>query len=440
VCHMPITHYDAMTRGERARIFAHLPFEADPDGGRQAADGVSCSVCHQITPERLGTPESYNGNFVVAPPGADGLRPEYGPYDVENGQQRVMTTSTEGYRPTQSPHVRESQLCASCHTLLTKALGPGGQVIGQLPEQVPYQEWLHSEFKDRQSCQSCHMPEFGEDVPITRVFGVPRAGARHHVFVGANFLMQRILNRYRGDLGVQALPQELTSAADRTVRFLETQAAQLDISQPRVSGGRLQADVTVRNIGGHKLPTAYPARRAWLHILVRDRDGNQVFESGRLNPDGSIVGNDNDVDRSKYEPHYAEITQPDQVQIYESILGGPNGDVTTGLLTAVGYLKDNRLLPRGFDKTTADEQVAVHGAALKDADFNGDGDRIRFAVPVNEADGPFRVTAELMYQPIGYRWANNLNAYDARFEPKRFTGYYDAMKGQTAVTLARAER
>ena len=60
------------------------------------------------------------------------------------------------------------------------------KVIGELPEQVPYQEWLHSEFKETRSCQSCHMPAVKEKVPITSVFGRPRRCARH-TFVGGNF-------------------------------------------------------------------------------------------------------------------------------------------------------------------------------------------------------------------------------------------------------------
>ena len=68
-----------------ARVFAHLPFAADAKEGRQAADGVSCAVCHQISTERLGTPESYNGGFVVQPPPTPDARPEYGPFEVEAG-------------------------------------------------------------------------------------------------------------------------------------------------------------------------------------------------------------------------------------------------------------------------------------------------------------------------------------------------------------------
>jgi hypothetical protein len=440
VCHMPIPRYEAKLRGQHGAVFSHLPFSADDKEGRQAADGVSCSVCHQIGTERLGTPESFNGGFVVQVPQDPDARPEYGPFEIEAGHTRIMRTSSEGYRPTQSDHIRQSEICATCHTLLTQALGPDGRVIGRLPEQVPYQEWLHSDFKGAQSCQSCHMPVVKEPVPITRVFGVPREGVSRHTFVAANFFMQRMLNRYRDALDVAALPQELTAAADETTRFLGSQAAHLGIEGVRVDGGRLQADVVVENLGGHKLPTAYPARRAWLHLVVRDGSGRAVFESGALRPDGSVQGNDNDADATRFEPHYTEIRGADEVQIYESILGDVNGAVTTGLLNGVRYLKDNRLLPRGFDKRTAEPDVAVHGGALDDPDFVGASDRVRYSVAVGDAQGPFLVQAELLYQPIGFRWASNLKAYDKAAEPRRFTGYYDAMAASSATVLARAQR
>src|SRR5262249_52347760 len=138
---------------------------------------------------------------------------------------------------------------------------------------------------------------------------------------------------------------------------LESQAATIRVDGVRVESGRLLADVVVENTGGHKLPTAYPARRAWVHFVVRDRGGRVLFESGALRPDGSVEGNDNDADAAKFEPHYLEVRSADQVQIYESILGDANGRVTTGLLTATQYLKDNRLLPRGFDKRTAEPDI-----------------------------------------------------------------------------------
>ena len=58
-----------------------------------------------------------------------------------------------------------------------------------------------------------------EPAPITRVFGAPRDGVSRHTFVGANFFMLRMLNRYRDELDVAALPQELTAAADDTIGF-----------------------------------------------------------------------------------------------------------------------------------------------------------------------------------------------------------------------------
>ncbi len=64
---------------------------------------------------------------------------------------------------------------------------------------------------------------------------------------------------------------------------------------------------------------------------------------------------------------------------------------TTGLLSAVKYLKDNRLLPRGFDKTTADAEIGVFGEARQDATFTGNGDRVRYRVPVPAGQGPYQI-------------------------------------------------
>jgi hypothetical protein len=198
----------------------------------------------------------------------------------------------------------------------------------------------------------------------------------------------------------------------------------------------VQFDVDVRNTTGHKLPTGYPSRRAWLHVTVRDTQGRTLFESGAIAPDGHIQGNDNDTDPARFEPHYSEIRRPDEVQIYESVMGDSRRVPTTGLLQATSFLKDNRLLPRGFDKMTAEPDIAVTGDALRDADFRDGGDRVRYVVSAAAAAGPLQVDVELRYQPIGFRWAQNLRAYDA-FEPKRFVGYYEAMAAGSSTVLAR---
>jgi hypothetical protein len=438
-CHMPMSHYEAKWQGRKAEVFSFLPFDADPKKSASAEDGVSCSVCHQIGKEKLGTLESFNGGFVIDPPTTPGSHPEYGPFAIQAGQQRIMKTSTGGFHPTEAAeHIRDSALCGTCHTLVTETLGSGGKVVGSFPEQMPYLEWLHSDYPNKSTCQSCHMPEVHEAVPVTAVLGVPRTGVHRHVFVAANFFVEGMLNRYRHDLNVTALPEELTAASERTVAFLQSESGRVSIRNIGIVSSSLHAEVFVQNLSGHKLPTAYPSRRAWLHVVVKDHDGRIVFESGALNPDGSIHGNDNDADPTRFEPHYREITSSDQVEIYEPILKDSAGRVTTGLLSAVGYLKDNRLLPSGFRKDNAEKDIAVIGEAADDPDFTDAGSLVRYSVPLKDARGPFHIEAELWYQPIGFRWAHNLSPYDAP-EPRRFVSYYNSMASSTAVVLARSE-
>lgn len=438
ICHMPVMRYEAKLQGKKGEIFKQLPFDPDNKESAAAEDGVTCSICHQISKQKLGSRESFVGQFVIENPESRNQRPEYGPFEIPPERQHIMDTSTGGFQPVQAQHIRDSALCGSCHQLYTTARGPNGEPAGYLPEQMPYLEWLHSDYPSKYSCQACHMPEVHEAVNISSVLGVPRSGMHQHVFVGGNFLMQQIFNRYRDELDVAALPQELTSAADGTLTFLQAQSARLELSNVAVSGGRVQAQVTVHNLTGHKLPTAYPSRRAWLHFSVQDRNGKTIFESGALRSDGSIVGNDNDADPSLCEPHYREITEAGQVQIYESILKDQQDHVTTGLLAAIGYFKDNRVLPTGFDKNTAEKDIAVVGDALEDPNFSAGEDTVSYSVPLSDSDGPFHIAVELLYQPIGFRWAHNLEGYKAT-EPQRFVGYYDSMSSAATTVLARAE-
>ena len=437
ICHMPMARYTAVTAGGAGSVFDHLPVGIGQKPlDLLAADGVSCTLCHQVQPDGLGEESSFVGGFVVDTAAAWGGRELFGPFAVDSGRTRIMQSASE-FQPVESYHLNDSGLCGSCHTLFTHSRGEGGEVIARLPEQMPYLEWEHSDYRETTSCQDCHMPVADDSVAVTGVLGRPHADVSRHVFRGGNFFMLRMLARYRAELGVAAPARELELAAHRTVEHLQSRTATISIDEPRVAGGRLRAEVFVENLAGHKLPTAYPSRRAWLHVTVADRSGRVVFESGALEGGARIVGNDNDADPARFEPHYGTIEDPGQVQVYEAIMVGPADEVTTGLLTAVRYAKDNRILPRGFDPATASEDIAVQGRATEDDDFRGGADRVRYSVAVDEGMGPFTVEAELWYQPIGFRWARNLADYDA-FETQRFLRYYESMSTGSAVKLVGA--
>jgi hypothetical protein len=438
VCHMPMSHTAEHAAGGKAQVFAHLPVTNTTDPmSLLAHDGVSCTLCHQVTPEKFGDPDSFTGGYVIDTTTRPEQRAVYGPFDIDAGRVNIMHSVT-GFKPTQALHIRESELCATCHTLYTVARGASGEAVGRLPEQVPFLEWKHSRYAAERSCQSCHMPVVDQPTPIASVLGQPREGVSRHTFLGGNFFVLRMLNAFRGDLGVVALPEELEAAAKETEAFLQNQAARISLEDVASRPSGLDVRVKVENLTGHKLPTAYPSRRAWIHLVVRDGSGRIVFESGALDPNGSIRGNDNDADPLRFEPHYSRITAPDEVEIYESILVDQKGGVTTGLLQGVTYGKDNRLLPQGFDKTTAVPDIAVHGDAASDATFTGGGDTVEYAIDTHGASGPFVVDAELLYQPIGYRWGSNLQPYTKAPEPARFISYFDSMRAGMTTTLARA--
>lgn len=424
-CHMPMAHFTDVTDGGEATILDQGYLNPQNLKHPLAMDGISCTLCHQIKPDNFGDPESYSGHYLIDSQTPAGERLLYGPYGSPPGQQRIMQ-GVSGFIPELGPHIEESEMCGTCHNLNTPFLDSQDQIAGEFPEQAVYSEWLNSDFADQKSCQGCHMPEAQGSVQLSTTGGPKRSPFYQHYFVGGNQYMPQIYQAYGDELGVTASNDQFETTIKNTQELLSTQTANLLIENAAFADGKLSFEVQVQSQVGHKFPAGFPSRRAWLHVVVRNSAGEVVFESGAPESNGSIVGNDHDQDTLKVEPHYSLIENAEQVQIYESIMVDTEGQPTTTLLRGSGYIKDNRLLPLGFDKSSAPDDVAVHGDALEDADFSAGGDRVQYQLDLSTASGPFTVQVELLYQTISFRWAENIKGYDS-FETERFVEYYAAM-------------
>lgn len=404
-CHMPMARVTALAGDTPVMVLdegfknpAH-PLHAP------AMEGISCTLCHQIQPDNLGEHASFDGGYLIDLEKPLGARELFGSYAIDNRANRMMANAS-GFVGVQSDHLGDSALCATCHTLYTPFLDENDEIGGLFPEQMAYIEWEHSRFVDDKTCQDCHMPALS-DVAISGFSSNTYTSVKQHVFVGSNAYLLALLNET--DSGIVAAEWDL--AMQLSADFMATQTATLSFGAVGAADGVLTADVVIDSLSGHKLPTGFPSRRVWVHFTVTDAAGNVVFESGGYGDDGMIYGNANDSDPAVYEPHYTVISSGDEVQIYESIMVDTLGVPTTTLLRGSRYIKDNRILPQGFDKASALPDIAVHGAASDDADFTGGQDTITYRVALDGAEGPFTVSAALLYQSISFRWAMDLQGF-----------------------------
>lgn len=402
-CHAPMARTQRHRDGKGPLSFADAT--RDP----LAADGVSCTLCHQIQPEGLGQDASFSGGYRI-----DASRRIFGPYPdpFEMPMRRHVD-----YTPAHGAHLTNSALCATCHTLHTPRLDADGRVVGTFPEQTPYLEWrAGSAAKAGKQCQDCHMQRVEEPVRISirPPWLDPRTPFWRHVFVGGNTVLPQLLAATKNRDSAPGTSGTL-EATVRQAREQLRRAARVTARLHREERD-LVLDVEVANLTGHKFPTGHPYRRAWLHVRIEDARGRSVFESGAPESDGSLRG----VGRG-FQAHHDTIDRPEQVQVYESVMGDEAGQRTYGLLRAARYLKDNRLPPRGFVSPGAPE-VAVVGGALEDADFNADAsgtDRVTYRVrpPEGRSAGAWRARVALRYQavpPESVAWLGEVRAPEAR--------------------------
>lgn len=381
-----------------------------------AQDGVSCTVCHQITDKGFGTDASFSGHFDINED--DEI---YGPHGKPFAMPMMRHT---GKRPTESQHILRSEHCATCHTFVHR--GSDGKT--EHTEQSPYLEWRNSDFVDEQSCQDCHVPTTSVDGGplVARIVHRPngrdwntamRIPYGRHVFVGGNTVIPAILrdNAEKLDVKAPASAFDATIAAARDQ--LRTKTARISIGAVERKGNRLRIPVLVVNECGHKFPTGYPSRRAWLRVRVVDAEDRVVFESGAWDSEGRIIGPDgkplaSELPGGAFEAHRSEVSRAEDVQIFETIMKDENATPTWRLLAANGWAKDNRLLPRGWRATHDDAARTMPIGTATDADFVAGRDTVHYDVEAARSRGPFRIEAKLVYQTLASRYAAELFALE----------------------------
>jgi hypothetical protein len=353
-CHAPAAAIE-LQAGGTTPTFALMTSELS-QAGHLAREGIACSFCHQIQNEGLGLPASFSGGFTV---GTE--RTIFGPYATPLTDPMRTVVS---YTPTYGAQIEKSALCATCHTVITRPRDARGYVGPEFPEQVPYLEWLASSFANEgrlgskaATCQDCHMPAVDGsgaalEVPIaTFPSGLAkRKPFWRHTFAGGNGFLSKLAASDPTWIGLplQAADHEAQSAA--TEANLRT-AATVAVGPVKRAADGIELGVVVTNLTGHKFPTGYPSRRAWLHVKVTAVGGEVVFESGRSDGYGRLVGRgDSLLEATTFLPHRDVVDREDQVQIYESVPVDAAGKPAHRPLDAHHYAKDNRLLPEGFDR------------------------------------------------------------------------------------------
>ena len=132
-----------------------------------------------------------------------------------------------------------------------------------------------------------------------------------HFFVGSNRTVLSLLRDNIDGLGITASSSQFQATIARLMGLLQDETASIEICESGLDGDTLTLGLDIEQLVGNKFPTGFPSRRAWIHLTVTDANGNIVFESGKLNEDGTISGNDADADAATFEPHYDVITSGD---------------------------------------------------------------------------------------------------------------------------------
>jgi tetratricopeptide (TPR) repeat protein len=258
-------------------------------------DGLTCMVCHSIqsVDTKLG-----NGSFTLAVPAA--MVDEQGkriPGIVSDAE--ILAHLDRHSKAVMRDIYHSPEFCSACH----KAnLPPILNDYKWIRAFTAYDDWQNSKFSQRNpltfytadftTCQGCHMKR--------EAIALPDPGAKHGM-----------LASHRWPAGNTAVPfyYGFDEQLNKTVEFLKSgnfinidifalrSARQDGLIAPLGSVPfTIKPDETVeayvvvqnKNIGHSLIPEVRDLYEAWLAFTVKDAEGNEIYKSGYLKPDGML--------------------------------------------------------------------------------------------------------------------------------------------------------
>lgn len=439
-------------------LFTHQDFLAasGPNAryGALARDGISCLACHRMTPEGLGTPASFTGNFRIADP-----KTVFGPY---KDFVKYPMENAVGMTPRHGDALADPAMCGSCHVVQTPILDAKKtydrkrfDAAPKSHEQTTYLEWLNSAYQTKaapqpgatpQTCQQCHMPRTMQGKPIsTKIANIEdntyvdannkpfpntapaaditmaeRSEFSRHTLVGANVFVLEMFRQFAVALGLtqgdrnydtktfKFVPR-LDLAIAETVAQVQKQTADIAIRAQRKRADALEVDVAVTNKTGHKLPSGVGFRRAWIEFTASDAAGNVLWSSGRSTDKGVLVDDGGkplttEFSKTVWQPHWRTIANSNSVQIYEARTRDVAGLLTTSFLGLAKPVKDNRVMPAGWREQGPYADWTAPLAVPKTGSpgyYDGSGsDLVTYRIPAAIAGKVTTVRAVLNYQSI----------------------------------------
>lgn len=401
-CHAPTGRFEAHYLGQPNYAMSSLVNDTF------GLDGVNCSACHQQKDTMMGN--NFSGNLFYE------QKHIYGPYvDIVSA---VMEFFVE-FVPSYGAHVNKGEFCGGCHTLLTETTDLSGNLTGgEFVEQATYHEWKNSAYSDTnaldRTCQSCHLPRVADSVKLATNY--PFIPARYpfgqHHLVGGNAFMLKLMKDNMMDIGATCTPVNFDTTIARTTRYLREQTLDMQVLQTARTSDTVFYDVQLNNKCGHKFPSGYPARIAWVEFVVTDFNNDTLFASGLHDAQGNVIGRD-----PVFEPHWDMINATSQVQVYEMVMGDVNNNPTTVLERADTCLKDNRLVPKGFSTSHLSYDTTRIIGIGSDPDFNYSGpnegtgsDIIHYHVFLNGYAGNLNITTRVYYSSVPRVWLNEMFA------------------------------